>query len=186
MTEDWCKIDWINQRLCLYGQESLSSFHHQSLIARRVTDFQTIVTTQLDFSPETFQQMAGLAFYYNTAHYHYCHVTVNDTGDPMLRIITSDNHQISEWETPLQVDGPIHLRGIMDSGTLQFSYSNDGESWIQAGEILDATILSDDYVTHGSDRYRPAFTGMFVGLCCQDLTGQLLPAHFHYFEYKPL
>ena len=32
------------------------------------------------------------------------------------------------------------------------------------GPVLDASILSDDYVQDGSDRYRPIFTGTFVAV----------------------
>jgi len=28
------------------------------------------------------------------------------------------------------------------------------------------------------------YTGAFVGLCCQDLTGQRTPADFDYFDYS--
>ena len=56
--------------------------------------------------------------------------------------------------------------------------------WIKAGPLLDAGILSDDYVREGGTRYRPAFTGAFVGMCCQDLAGNRLPAYFDWFRYE--
>ena len=51
------------------------------------------------------------------------------------------------------------------------------------GPVLDGSILSDDYVQNGSNRYRPAFTGAFVGICCQDLTGNNAAADFNWVEY---
>ncbi|MCX7739824.1 MAG: hypothetical protein N2047_02230 [Meiothermus sp.] len=30
------------------------------------------------------------------------------------------------------------------------------------------------------------FTGTFIGLCAQDLSGARLPADFDYFTYRPL
>ncbi|HWT27024.1 MAG TPA: hypothetical protein VN131_03725 [Mobilitalea sp.] len=51
------------------------------------------------------------------------------------------------------------------------------------GQDLDATVLSDDY-------YAPTghilFTGAFIGICCQDLSGQGAYADFDYLEYKEL
>ena len=54
------------------------------------------------------------------------------------------------------------------------------------GPVLDGSILSDDYVEDAEVRYRPCFTGAFVGLCCQDLSGQRLHADFDGFEYREL
>jgi xylan 1,4-beta-xylosidase len=51
------------------------------------------------------------------------------------------------------------------------------------GPVLDGSILSDDYVEDAEIRYRPCFTGAFVGLCCQDLSGQGLHADFDGFAY---
>lgn len=48
------------------------------------------------------------------------------------------------------------------------------------------SILSDDYVRDESERYRPAFTGCLVGLCCQDLATNAVHADFDWFEYKIL
>ncbi len=53
----------------------------------------------------------------------------------------------------------------------------------ELGKILDASILSDDNVRDNSDRYRPAFTGAFVGICCQDLATNNHHADFDWFEY---
>ena len=52
---------WISRKakpgvLRLYGRESLSSFHRQSLIAHRVQHFHCTVETSLDFHPDNFQQ----------------------------------------------------------------------------------------------------------------------------------
>jgi len=63
------------------------------------------------------------------------------------------------------------------------------------GRHYDASILSDenhDMVRSRIDKlimrvmgnYSLAFTGAFVGMCCQDLSGHRLPADFDYFEYS--
>ena len=58
----------------------------------------------------------------------------------------------------------------------QFYFSEDGESFRNAGPGLDASILSDDYGKHWG------FTGTFIALACQDLTGAGLPANFAFLE----
>ena len=60
------------------------------------------------------------------------------------------------------------------------------DSFIPYNSVIDATFLSDDHVRDGDARYRPAFTGTFVGICCQDLTGNNIAADFHYFNYKEM
>ena len=75
----------------------------------------------------------------------------------------------------------------MQKARLQFYFTMDpSRDWRKVGPVIDASILSDDYVRDGSDRYRPAFTGAFVGLCCQDLTGNAMPCDFKFFTYNEL
>ena len=70
--------------------------------------------------------------------------------------------------------------------SLQFYYATQEDKWQAIGPVLDGSILSDDYVQNDGRRYRPAFTGAFVGLCCQDLTGMKQYADFQWFEYEEL
>jgi xylan 1,4-beta-xylosidase len=45
------------------------------------------------------------------------------------------------------------------------------------GPVLDASKLSDEYASDFS------FTGAFVGMACQDLSGRSAHADFDFFEY---
>jgi xylan 1,4-beta-xylosidase len=45
---------------------------------------------------------------------------------------------------------------------------------------LDASILSDEAGPPGN----PNFTGSFIGMCCQDMTGSGRPADFDAFFYR--
>ena len=72
---------------------------------------------------------------------------------------------------PLKVNSEMHLRVDWKFDKIGFQYSFDEQNWIDLSISEDVSILSDDYVRDGSDRYRPAFTGSFVGVACQDLTG---------------
>ena len=75
-------------------------------------------------------------------------------------------------------EGDLHLRAVFDECRLSFSWSTDDKIYHQLGVDLDASILSDDHGDHWG------FTGTFIGLACQDLTGQQLPAEFDYLEVR--
>ena len=190
INESWLSLTAREGNLRLYGRESLSSFHYQSLIARRVQHFNIEASTCLEFSPTTFQQMAGLVCYYNTGHWVYLHLMGHeDETSKFLQIIYCDNFEMQEiLEEPIEVSGHqrLYLKVNFNRSNLQFHYAIKANEWQKIGKILDGSILSDDYVRDGSQRYRPAFTGTFVGLCCQDLSGRKQHADFDWFEYIEL
>ena len=72
----------------------------------------------------------------------------------------------------------LYLRATLIDSGLQFSWSDDNAIYNNIGPELDASILSDDY---GS---RWGFTGTFIALSCQDLTGNQCPAKFEYLDFK--
>lgn len=189
ISEDWCTLSERPGFLRLYGRESLSSFHAQSLLARRVADVQFEAWTRLEFHPTNFQQLAGLVCYYNTGHFHYLYLSVGDAEQQrLLHILSCDHYRMEEpleAAIPLQGQGPVDLKVVWRGEALQFYAAEVLGSWRAIGPVLDGSILSDDYVMYQDDRYRPAFTGAFVGLCCQDLSGQRLHADFDCFGYRP-
>lgn len=189
ITEDWCSPTAREGFLRLYGKESLTSLHHQSLLARRIQDFHVVASTQLEFNPKNIHHMAGLVFYYNAGHYHYACVTSDAKGSKkMLSVISSDNYKMSFQEELEDVTGmdAIVLKGEMNRDVLQFSFSTDESNFKAIGSQLDAGILSDDHVRDGRSRYRPAFTGSFVGICCQDLEMNVHHADFKWFDYQEI
>ncbi len=189
-TNTWCSLTERAGFLRLKGKESLTSTHTQALVARRVQHFKIEASTSLEFQPETILEMAGLVFYYNTGHYHYLHVTSDYEGTKrLLRVISSDHFEMYEQEREIEIPQDVHpvLKGVLDHSELQFYYSIDEEKTFKSiGQTLDASILSDDYVRERDERYRPAFTGMFVGMCCQDLSQNKKHADFDWFEYKEI
>ena len=173
--------------LRLKGKESLTSLHTQALIARRLEHFKVTVSTKVDFKPNTFQQIAGLIIYYNTGHYHYLNISA-ESNDRVISIISCNNFIIKEQSEKIIIPNntPIVLKAFIDHSDLQFSFSTDNINFTYLGKILDMSILSDDNVREGSERYRPAFTGSFVGMCCQDLRNNNKHADFDWFEYQEI
>ncbi len=188
ISETWCSLTERKGFLRFKGRQSLSSTFDQSLLARRVQHFDIEYSTCLHFQPQTFQHLAGLVCYYNTAHYFYLHLMGDEKGhSKWLNIIRCDNYETTELlEKPIEVEltAKVFLKAKWQYADLQFFYSLDGENWLQIGGIYDGSILSDDYVREGGLQYRPAFTGSFVGICCQDLTGDFHPADFEWVKYQ--
>ncbi|HEY8594874.1 MAG TPA: glycoside hydrolase family 43 protein [Devosiaceae bacterium] len=173
--------------LRLYGRESIGSWYEQALVARRQTDFRYTASTTVEFSPRSFQQMAGLTAYYARDRFHYLHVTADDAGNRILSIQACvGSYPDYKLQFPLEndillpEDGPVHLKVEVDRNTLQFFYATEEADWRSVGPVLDASILSDEAGKgeHGS------FTGAFVGMAAQDLTGQVLAADFDHFTYE--
>jgi len=190
--------DWVNQTdragyLRLYGRDSLSSCFEQSLIGRRVQAHHTRAETCLEFSPENFQQMAGLVCYYNTLHYYYLHISGDDmgsySGNKYLNILSCDDGKTTlANQIPIDITGmdKVYLKADFDGASLQFYYALAEGDWQTIGPVLDGSILSDDYVEHAERHFHPCFTGAFYGLSCQDLSGQKLEADFEYFDYQEI
>jgi xylan 1,4-beta-xylosidase len=167
--------------LRLKGRESLNSWFHQSLVARRQQAFCYTATTCIEFEPESFKQMAGLVCYYNTENYHYLRISHDEELGKCLGIITCENYKVSfPLEKDICIEGwnRCFLQARVDLDRLQFYYSKDNEKWQTVGSILDASTLSDEHCKQWW-----GFTGAFVGICCQDLSGQRLHADFDFFEY---
>ncbi|MGI5894363.1 MAG: glycoside hydrolase family 43 protein [Candidatus Merdivicinus sp.] len=171
--------------LRLYGQESLSSLFRQSLLARRWEHFTFEAETTLDFHPVSHQQMAGLVCYYNSRNFYYLNVSGDCGGGKYLYIISCINGTFSEptegTYLPLPEDAEVRLGVTVKEGhALQFRYAVKGEEWKNIGPVLDGSLLSDEHVEGA------AYTGAFVGVCCQDLSGRRQPADFADFCYRPM
>jgi xylan 1,4-beta-xylosidase len=165
--------------LRLKGKESLGSRHKQSLIARRQQSFRYTAVTCVEFEPENFQQMAGLIAIYDRQNFYYLRISHDEELGKCLGIITAQNNVFSQPVQDVSVEGwnRVYLRVTVDYDELRFYYSKDEENWILFGPILDASTLSDEFCQEGR------FTGAFVGLCCQDLSGGSKNADFDWFEY---
>jgi len=166
-------------KLRLIGAESIESRFEQAMLARRLTSQTAVATTRLHFKPTSFQHMAGLAAYYNTCLFHYLYLSYDEKLGPCLQIHTCDDGKpiFPLGAKPVAVPaGPLLLRARFDKCNLQFSWSKDGKEFKKAGPVLDASILSDDYGDHWG------FTGTFVALACQDISGTKRAAEFDFLE----
>lgn len=170
-----------DQKLILKGGESLESNFEQALYGRRLTSQRMEATTKMTFKPESFQQMAGLVLYYNTFLFHYLFLSSDEKKGPCLQIHSCDDGKsgFPLGSSLVEVgQSDLYLRATLIDSGLQFSWSDDNAIYNNIGPELDASILSDDY---GS---RWGFTGTFIALSCQDLTGNQCRAKFDYLDFK--
>ncbi|MGB6607065.1 MAG: glycoside hydrolase 43 family protein, partial [Atribacterota bacterium] len=167
--------------LRLYGQESISSTFRQSLIARRVQNLRFYSETCLEFSPDNFQQMAGLILRYNEKNQYYLRMSRGEhSGSNTLGSIIFKEGRMEMPVSPeiIITTHRVYLSVEMDGGIIQFYYSIDRENWQPIGPKLESKLLSDE------GAIPLGFTGMFVGVACQDLSGKRKHADFDYFIYN--
>lgn len=181
--------------LRLKGKESLGSWFEQALVARRQEAFRFSAETRVDFFPSNFQQCAGLVCYYNAHKYHYLYISTDESGQRYLDIMSCEGDTSMATTFPLTegrtgpappdprfhlpVTGAVWLRCDVDHHALDFSWSVDGENWRKLPVTLNQSLISDE----AGKGFGASFTGAFVGMACQDLSGQDCPADFDYFEY---
>jgi xylan 1,4-beta-xylosidase len=169
--------------LRLFGRETAGSLFEQALVARRQEHFRFTASICLTFAPRGFQQAAGLIFYYNSSKFYYLCVSA-DGGDRQLQLMCASSEL--EEGVSLEIigplpDGPIELRARVEHDRLDFAWREKGAaSWRSLPRTLDASILADEVTCPGL----PNFTGAFIGMACQDLSGAGTPADFAYFLYE--
>ncbi|MFZ5941339.1 MAG: glycoside hydrolase family 43 protein [Bacteroidota bacterium] len=170
--------------LRIRGGESLNSHHRQALLARRQQSFFYTAETCMDFRPENFQQMAGLICLYDNQNFYYLYMTFEVGKGRCIDVVSSkegNTEFLLDEKIAIADTGNYFFRAEVHYDKLRFFHSSDGKNWQQIGPIYDYSTLSDEYGAGGGDAH---FTGSFVGLCCQDLSGNRKAADFEYFVYR--
>ena len=109
----------------------------------------------------------------NTTSIHF------DADQKLLDYIEKKTTKLDQFFDRI-IDAQVFLKLEIRHDRIRFLYSPDGERWTAAGWEQDASILSDEHTVPC------AFTGNFVGMACQDLTGLHRHADFDWFEYRVL
>ncbi len=180
----WLNLSEKRGVLRLRGRQTLLSCFEQSLVGFRLLHQRCRTEVRLDFSPTSFQQSAGLAFYYNTTNFHYLMLTARDGGGRELRLLCGDNGRYTNPAlagVAVPDTGLITLRAELDGENLRFFVASSSGAVTPVGPTLDATLLSDDRVIEGGAW---GFTGCFVALCAQDSGDANIPADFSAFRYE--
>lgn len=171
----------------LRGQGSLCNRFDLSLVARRWQAFDFNAETKVDFQPWSYMQMAGLTNYYNDLCWSWVFVTWDEKRKRrVIEVAQNDFGHYMSFLKDSAIAVPdyaphVWLRAKVRTSAYSYEYSFDGEAWQGIPVLLDAKILSDDYV---AQRYGGFFTGAFVGLAAVDLSGYDTTAKFGYFDYR--
>jgi xylan 1,4-beta-xylosidase len=186
--KSWISLTERPGYLRLKGRESLMSTFEQSLIARRQQHFNCSVETLVDFAPDDFHQMAGLVAYYNTSNHAYLHITADSTtGKRILCLHKNQNGVLSELEDSRLIgEGLVKLKVEFLHDHFQFLFSLEEKSWENFGPKIESYFLSDEFATQSRSGffYSFGFTGNYIGIACQDLSGRKKSADFDYLKYQ--
>lgn len=183
LNEKFMSLEARKGHLRLYGRESITSLFEQTLVARRQQSFKVEASTCVEFNPENFQQMAGLVAFYNSDSFYYLFLTHAKHSKRCLGLMKCEKGVISypiEKEYPLDDWPQVCLKLTIDYDRIRFAYSKDAQHWTNISWEQDASILSDEHALPCG------FTGNFVGMACQDVSGAGKHADFDWFEYKEL
>ncbi len=174
--------------LIVTGRESIGSWFEQSLIARRQQHHCYQADTEVDFSPTTYQQAAGLTTYYNRYKFHALLLTHEPGMGHCLTIISCagdypDGALVFPMPQPISIsENTIEMKVSVDNTTQQFYWRTRGsDQWEEIGPELDASVISDE----GGRGEHESFTGAFCGMVVFDLTGSAREASFGHFNYAP-
>ncbi len=160
------------------GQEYMNSNHRVSLLAVRQKHHCCTVETYMEFEPESYLQMAGISYMYDSRNFFILGKTANDNGDPVLCLWKCDNGQESDEIQPIPVprgEGIALRVQVCENGFIARFFYRIGEGeWQKVGGDYTTEMLSDEYCR--------GFTGAHFGMYAHDLERMEKCADFRYFN----
>src|SRR5699024_5293131 len=110
--------------------------------------------TKVAFSPNSFQQAAGLVNYYNTQNWTALQITWHEEKGRILDLTTCDNFTFDQPLKGNEIIIPEHvayvyLRVDVQTNIYTYSYSFDGVNWTAIPINFYSYKLSDDYINGG-------------------------------------
>lgn len=173
--DTWCDLNVRPGYLRMYAGESPQSLFEHHILAIRQKDFNFEAWTRVDFTPKTYNQMAGLMLYLNDTNYLYTYITYDERKGKVIRLMRCENgeFQLDDTCLPLKKDADC-IKVSVDGPTAKFFYREDlKDNWQQVGEVQDILFLSG------------GFTGNFVGIAVHDMDKKSgCFAEFDLFEYQ--
>ena len=165
--------------LRMRGQEYLNSNHHVSLLAVRQQYACCTAQARVKFEPESFLQMAGLSYMYDSLNFFLLGKTLTDDGEAVLTLIRCDRGADEALATIPLPEGEVCLRAeVFEGGTRVRFFHRIGEGdWIPVGGEYSTEILTDEYAR--------GFTGAHFGMYVHDMVRMEKEAEFTYFCVDP-
>jgi xylan 1,4-beta-xylosidase len=128
--------------------------------------------------------MAGLVCFYDTTNYLYLNISCDEEGYRTINLMVNDLNKftmVTGDGIRIAQEGLVYLKACVRGDAAWFYYSLNESEWFPVGDYVEYSKLSDEYF---KERGIERFTGTFVGMCCQDLTGERAYADFDYFSYS--
>ena len=173
--------------LRIRGQESLSSLHKVSFIARKLTSVECTVTCKMDFSPKVYQHSAGLVIYYDHMDYiflrKYYSQSLEGETIGIVRLKNGERFEYRDSRVKVEKGRPLFFRMKINGRKINFYWAyadceySPSIEFNQIGRDFDSSELSDEFCSYGE------FTGTFVGMTCVDRLFHKETADFDFFEY---
>lgn len=127
--EEFCDLIIRKGFLRMRGQESLNSWFNVSLLAVRQMEMNMEAETIMDFTPECEEQLAGIAYVYDSMNFFILGKTLNSCGQQQLIILQSDMGEITDLIEPIVLsdeDAESMIRLIIrnnEAFEVSFAYS---------------------------------------------------------------
>lgn len=172
--------DWMDYApdlgvLSLRGRSALGSHYRESMVAQRITSFDQLFETRMEFKPTNYRQSAGLCCYYNGLYFYALGLTHDEQRGAVLELWGAEGKYMEYLPERVAVEQTtIYMRMHIQREQVQFYYSLDGRLWQAIGPALDFGKLSDDHAE--------GYTGAMAALYAQDLMYENLWARFDYFN----
>ena len=167
---------WVRIR----GQESGTSLHKASILARKLTSVYARVTAKMEFQPKVYQHSAGLILYYDNMNYvnlrKYYSETLGQGALSIVRVENGEKKEFLESRVPVE-DRAVFLRLYLQGREAWFAWRYEGGEYQGIGPSFALAQFSDEYSKYGE------FTGAMVGLICADQLKHEAYADFDFFEY---
>lgn len=175
--EDFCSLGAREGYLRIkLRPESIKELVHPSLICLRQQHQDFIVSTLLEFTPDTINEVAGLVLIQNE-RYHFRYEYGMQQSDTVIRLIKCEAGKDKLIAESQFSDSPICMKIVGRGQNFNFYYGSNPEQMYELVTGVDASILSTDKA------------GGFVGTCIgmyASSNGKMSKnyADFGWFEYK--
>ncbi|WP_334075204.1 glycoside hydrolase family 43 protein [Paenibacillus sp. A14] len=174
--ESWCSLAARRGYLRIYAGESVQSLFRHHILAIRQTDKSFRAETQVESSPASYLQMAGLMLYLNEDNYWYACVSYEEGLGKVLRLMRCEKDEFVLDADAVELRGARAVQLAVDVNGIDgrfFYREDDGEPWRPLGTTWNIGFLSG------------GFTGNFIGIAAHDMNrfgGSF--ADFAYFRYR--
>ncbi len=160
--------------------ETVMDLGNPSFIGKRQQHLYSIAETELNFSPKSASEKAGLMIFQDERHFYLLSKSTAQ-GKDMLQLFKSNPKDKSMellTEVPLtSKTGKVGLRIASQGGTYSFSFSDDAKSWKLLKDNVDAKFLS----TKQAGGFIGCLYGLYATSSGEPATNS---ASFQYLTYK--